>query len=184
MGKQNNKPNARQGLLQAAGQIILNEGVEHLTLEAVARQAGVSKGGLLYHFPSKEALIKGLVEHLNTEFNGEIERQLQQVENPTEKGSWLRAYIRASVGMGEETIETHAALLAAIANNPQLLKPFQESFIEWQRQTEQAGVDPIIATIIRLATDGLWIAELFQLAPPTGELREQILVKLLEMSRE
>ena len=37
---------------------IKEEGVVKLTLEAVAQRAGVSKGGLLYHYPSKEALIK------------------------------------------------------------------------------------------------------------------------------
>ena len=37
------------------------KGVAKLTLEAVAKEAGVSKGGLLYHFSNKEALIEGMI---------------------------------------------------------------------------------------------------------------------------
>ncbi|EAE2866200.1 TetR family transcriptional regulator, partial [Listeria monocytogenes] len=52
----------KNNLLTAASEIVKEEGVVKLTLEAVAQRAGVSKGGLLYHYPSKEALIKGMVE--------------------------------------------------------------------------------------------------------------------------
>ncbi|MDO8275460.1 MAG: TetR/AcrR family transcriptional regulator, partial [Serpentinimonas sp.] len=43
----------RNALLEATNTVILRDGIAHLTLEAVAKEAGVSKGGLLYHFPSK-----------------------------------------------------------------------------------------------------------------------------------
>jgi AcrR family transcriptional regulator len=47
---------------------VVEEGVSGMTLEAVAREAGVSKGGLLYHFPSKEALIGGMIGRLIDRF--------------------------------------------------------------------------------------------------------------------
>ena len=47
----------REKLLQSASQVVVEKGVDALTLAAVAKQAGVSKGGLLYHFPNKNALI-------------------------------------------------------------------------------------------------------------------------------
>ena len=40
----------------------LTSGAVHLTLDAVAERAGVSKGGLLYHFPSKESLLQAMVD--------------------------------------------------------------------------------------------------------------------------
>ena len=45
----------------ATSQIVQCKGVAKLTLEAVAKEAGVSKGGLLYHFSNKEALIEGMI---------------------------------------------------------------------------------------------------------------------------
>jgi AcrR family transcriptional regulator len=54
----------RERLLDAAEKVVARDGVANLTLDAVAREGGVSKGGLLYHFPSKSALITSVVERL------------------------------------------------------------------------------------------------------------------------
>ncbi len=40
-------------ILDAASRVVLDKGASALTLESVAEQAGISKGGLLYHFPTK-----------------------------------------------------------------------------------------------------------------------------------
>jgi AcrR family transcriptional regulator len=169
-----------QKILHAASQLILTEGVASLTLDAVAKKAGVSKGGLLHHYPSKEALLQGLVNHLDRQFNAELESSLA-TEQPSQ-GRWLRAYIHTTLQTESEMLEQSAALLATMGSNSQLLVPFQQSFARYQQQAEQAGIDPVIGTIIRLATDGLWFADLFRLAPPTGDLREQVVAKLREMS--
>ena len=57
-------PDARTRILDAVERIVQAKGVPALTLEAAAREAGISKGGLLYHFASKEALLHGLVARL------------------------------------------------------------------------------------------------------------------------
>ena len=44
-------------ILEVAREIAAEKGVGQLTLEAVADRAGISKGGLLYHFPGKKELI-------------------------------------------------------------------------------------------------------------------------------
>ena len=56
--------NKKDQILQAALQVVEENGSNHLTIEAVAAFAGFSKGGVLYHFPSKKALLSGMVEHL------------------------------------------------------------------------------------------------------------------------
>lgn len=192
MKKNNLQGNTRQEILAAANQLVLEEGVARLTLEAAAKKAGVSKGGLLYHFPSKEALIKSLIEELNARFDREVERQrgLEQVKGAGPgagpPGNWLRAFVRATFAgskLENDWLGSSAAILTAIATNPQLLEPFRRSFAGYQQQAEQDGLDPALATIIRLAADGLWLAELFELAPPTGELREEVERRLLEMTR-
>jgi AcrR family transcriptional regulator len=58
------KPDARYKVLEAAVAIVAREGAAHLTIDAVAAQAGLSKGGVLYHFPSKRALLDGMLERL------------------------------------------------------------------------------------------------------------------------
>ena len=56
------KSNARESLLEAAHGWVLENGTAGFTLDAVAQRAGVSKGGLLYHFASKDALLEAMLE--------------------------------------------------------------------------------------------------------------------------
>ncbi|GAA3189619.1 hypothetical protein GCM10020255_087930 [Rhodococcus baikonurensis] len=64
----------RDRILDALEKLLLVSGVAQVTLEGVAAEAGVSKGGLLYHFPSKEALLAAMVRRLG-------ERSDQQLED-------------------------------------------------------------------------------------------------------
>lgn len=58
-------PHAREKVLDAFERILLDEGARAATMDATARAAGVSKGGLLYHFGSKEALEQGILDRLD-----------------------------------------------------------------------------------------------------------------------
>ena len=63
----------RARLLDAASAVVRREGAQALTLDAVAAEAGVSKGGLLYHFRSKRELLDGMLAGWLEEFASEIE---------------------------------------------------------------------------------------------------------------
>lgn len=172
----------REKLLDAAGRIIVREGVARMTLDAVSREAGVSKGGLFYHFPSKNALIVDMIRRFIDRFEDDIEENLEE-DYP---GSWLRAYAKATFtpGEGQQDVSVTAALIAAVANDSGLLAPLRERYELWQKQAESDGLDPELATLVRLAIDGAWMADLFGLAPPSGRLREGVLERLLQATRD
>src|SRR5260370_11915203 len=79
----------QQSIIAAARRIVQRDGVAHLTIEAVAREAGFSKGGVLYHFPTKETLIEGMIHSFLEEFEHDLASALVQEKVP---GRWLRAY--------------------------------------------------------------------------------------------
>ena len=170
----------RNALLEAANTVILRDGIAHLTLEAVAKEAGVSKGGLLYHFPSKEALIRGLLEHYLALFEAELSRRT--AHDPDAQGRFSRALIGATFDADPHQPLLRAGLLAALALNPELLKPVRVAFEGYQQRIEGDGLEPAHATLLRLAADGLWFADLLHLAPPAGALREQLRQRLLALS--
>ena len=85
----------RDLIFSACGRILRRDGLTSLTLDAVAAEAGLSKGGLLYHFPSKVALIEALFQHHIDRFNHDL-RQLVATEEQG-PGGWLRAYAKASM---------------------------------------------------------------------------------------
>ncbi|MBY0312974.1 MAG: TetR/AcrR family transcriptional regulator [Phycisphaerales bacterium] len=49
-------------ILDAAEAVVLRDGIGRLTLDAVAKKMGLSKAGLLHHFPSKSEMVRGMVE--------------------------------------------------------------------------------------------------------------------------
>ncbi|MET3290040.1 UNVERIFIED_CONTAM: AcrR family transcriptional regulator [Brevibacillus sp. OAP136] len=173
----------RQAILEAAYLLVQTEGIGRLTLDAVAAYASVSKGGLLYHFPSKEALIKGMIDHLFDHYHCEMEAGVPaEGDSP---GQWSRSYVRATFRSEEQELKISAGLLAALVNNPVLLQPVRDYYQDWQSRMENDGIDPAIATICRLAADGLWFAEMFGLAPlEKNELRERVEQTLLRLSTE
>lgn len=172
----------RDHLLAAAQQVVIAGGANALTLDAVARAARVSKGGLLYHFPNKEALIVGMIDLLCVAFEAALAQALAD-DGQAGSGRFVRAYVTATFAPNREALELSAALLAAAANNPGLVAPFQERMAGWQAQIEHDGLDPALATAIRLAADGLWFADLGGFATPTGQQRQQVLDTLLALTK-
>src|SRR5688500_12367353 len=171
----------RTRLLNAAEQVAARDGVASLTIDAVAREAGVSKGGLLYHFRTKSDLINAVVERLATHCETEQCRSVQ--EGPLEPGAFTRAYLRCrSEPLDPQELPFHMALLAAAGTDSQYLDPFRQRTIGWQARIESDGIDPVIATIVRLAIDGMCFSTLLGLPVPEGELREKILKRLEQMT--
>ncbi|MCW3060857.1 MAG: transcriptional regulator, TetR family [Capsulimonas sp.] len=168
-------------LLQAAARIVRRDGVSKLTQDALAEEAGVSKGGVLYHFPSKYALIAALAEMRIAQFEENIGTLTAQ--DNQEAGRWTRGYVRASAKPQEEG-DPSVGLLAAAASDPAVMGKIRERFAEWQARTESDGVDDATATLLRLAADGLWLTEMLGLAPPAGKLRERVVARMLELSQD
>jgi AcrR family transcriptional regulator len=171
----------REAILRAADRVVVDWGVSGMTLEAVAREAGVSKGGLLYHFRSKEALIGGMIGRLIEGFEAVLDRELRE-DKGAGSGRWTRAYARASFAEDRWYLEIGAGLLAGVAENPALLDPLRRGFRDGQRWAERDGIDPAVATLVRLAADGLFFAELLGFAPPEGALRKRVLEALLSLT--
>lgn len=53
----------KKKIVAAAFELIAGRGVRSLTLDGVARQASLSKGGVLYHFGGKHDLIRAMLRH-------------------------------------------------------------------------------------------------------------------------
>ena len=155
----------RNVILDAAETVVATMGVANLTFDEVAREASVSKGGVLYHFPSKEALTEAMIERFITRFDTAVEEAAASDSAPV--GRNVRAYVRATMGepplTGELFDRANGAITAALANYPERLEPVRQQSARSQRMIEDGSLDPIFATIVRLAIDGMWLAENFNL---------------------
>lgn len=169
-------------LLSAAGLVVLRSGADALTLDAVAKEAGVSKGGLLYHFPSKDALLTSMVANLIEQFEQLLEIELNRVEDITTKGTWLRAYIRATDLFDRQNAAIQSGLLAAVARDSKLIQPLQEASKRWQQAAYNCGITTLKASIILLAMDGLSLNQLLRISRIDEQERSQLVAELIRMT--
>lgn len=145
----------RDALLDAAETLLCEQGTQALTLSAVAERAGVSKGGLLYHFPNKEALIKGLVERLIEEFDA-----LTASCETGGPGSYTRAFVEATLDVVMDRDQSRLlrrwAAVSAAATVPELLAQVRGAMRRWHDRDPGDDPDPVAAQVARLASEGLW----------------------------
>lgn len=171
-------------IFSACNRILQRDGLQRLTLETVATEAGLSKGGLLYHFPTKVALIEALFQHHIDRFNARLDELV--ILEDHRPGSWLRAYAKASIEQitDPETASLFASLFAAGERYPTVLARMRRSYEAWQQQVEACGIEPTNALLVRLAVDGFWFTEMYQYAPLDIEERTAVLRAILVLTEE
>ncbi len=173
----------RDSLLEAAKRVIQKLGAAHLTLEAVAKEAGVSKGGLLYHFPNKHALLKGM---MMKGIRHHVEEMDQAVGPEPARGAFARCFLRHAIFGAEKEDKPPAELIwsmiGAAANDPTLLEPAREMNAYWHRQLDEDLPDHDVAALLRLVGHGLWSAELFGFSVPDPAQRERLLTLLSKLA--
>lgn len=172
--------NRRELILEAAGRIVAGQGGGALTLDAAAKAAGVSKGGLLYHFPTKEALIVGMFEAYLAQFEALLAQE-EEADRGPERGRWLRAYVRASFGAPPPELPLVSALLAAQGVDVALLDCFRLAHARWQERALADGLPPARARLALAAVDGVVYAELFGLGAAAGEERVALLEAIIRL---
>lgn len=171
----------RENILNAAAQVILQQGMSAFTIEAIAQQAGVTKGGVLHHFPSKEALIQGLIEQVIAAFNARLMQELE-AEPADSNGRWLRAYIRTIFLADYAAHSLIPTLAAALSADEATRERIRQGFHASQQAALADGIDPVQATIIRLAVDGLVFSRALGVDVLDHTMSSAVYEKLLQLS--
>ena len=144
-------PLARERVLDAFEELVLTEGERAATIEATAKAAGVSKGGLLYHFGSKDELVAGLLQRLEELTTADLARMNADDEGP---GSY---YIRTSV-MEDDALDRALVTASRLAQggSAAAADALRDSRRRWEdtirpHVRDQAGLD-----LVMLLSDGLY----------------------------
>nr|WP_235886325.1 TetR/AcrR family transcriptional regulator [Paenibacillus cymbidii] len=132
-----NRNSKRAAIVLAALRIAQKDGVEKLTPGAAAQAAGVSKGGLLHHFPNKDELIKAMITQAADEFDALVAAKAAGTEAAADTGRWSRAYLEATLEESRQETGLSTALALALFANPELLAKLQSQYAGWQRHLEQ-----------------------------------------------
>ena len=144
-------PKAREALLAAYRDLLVSEGERAATMDAVAAKAGVSKGGLLYHFKSKDALAEALLGALRAAAVNDRERMAADPEGPS------RYFVRTSVNSGTDMDALFVATVRlAQSGHPDALAVLEELDAAWLELIRREIDDPAVATAVMLMGEGLY----------------------------
>lgn len=169
--RRSGRPDTRERILAAATAVAHEVGPAHLSLDAVAAEAGVSKGGLLYHFPTKQALLVAIIEtQLAT-----VERAIEAATRPPgQPNGAARALIEAFRAMMLCKGDPPAGVFAALAENPALIEPVRAHNCRTVERLKKSA-DPECALIAFYAIEGMRALHLFQADPLDPIERDRVL---------
>ncbi|WP_194786205.1 TetR/AcrR family transcriptional regulator [Actinomyces haliotis] len=139
-------------IVDTALSVVADDGVDALTFESVAERAGLTRGGVVYHFPTREALVEGMAEHLLAGWKAEL---LDALGKPAEDASpaervvaLVRSGIEGTVRPGEL-----AFLLSGLHAATRVNQAWDEFCAEWVGPREALSPGQRVAL---LAADGYW----------------------------
>lgn len=166
----------------AAATVIERDGAGHLTLAKVASEAGMSKGGLLYHYPSKHALLEGLLDHLLENRSALLNEQGS--EDSGNLASLLNRLIDADFDLPEDERIMAQGLIAASAENAELIGPAKHHVEALFAKLGASKAAAAPARTIFLASQGLQFLELLGLLSLNTAERRKIRRHLKTMAHE
>lgn len=169
-----NTERTRAAVLGAAAAAMTERGTG-VSLSFIAQRAGVSKSGLLHHFPNRDALLTALVEDANRRFRAAVVAHLDLSENTP--GKMLRAYVRALCSGSDAVTQyfTSAPAWAGIYTVPGVVDLVRADERWWSEQFALDGVDDARILVVRRAAEGVAAAITYGDAEATSGARELLL---------
>ena len=168
----------KKRIREAAGAVVSEQGAAKLTIEAVATEAGISKGGLLYHYGTKRELLEGMLDDLL------LERGALFSANKDSSGrEKLSSLIETEFTLSPEERSAAQSILAAGAEDPALLQPARDYFNTLFKHVTYAEEDPELIITVALALQGMQLLETMGLFQFTIDQKTRLKKRLLELAK-
>lgn len=186
---------SRDLLLNSALQVVSHDGFGAMTLDAVAKAAGVSKGGLIHYFPSKDALITGMLDYYGEQLERELDRRA--AVDPLMTGRRVRAMMQFAFPWLEQPVGSPCdpaqqsdgvrlllAMITAAGVNRELLAPLRDRARKMIDRMFAQDPDADWQLLTWLAVDGLMLWQYLGLLPPSDPLQEQLIRRLYDLTKQ
>ena len=151
----------REAVLDAAEGVVSKLGAAGLTIDAVAKAAGITKGGVQSCFGNKESMIEAMIKRWDVYYQKQLAELSGHTASPDDK---LKAHVVTTSQNDENNVSRSAVLLSALLQSPDYLGSVREWYAERQREfaLEESDQDDT-RRIAFLATEGLFFLKYFGL---------------------
>ncbi|MDD2868476.1 TetR/AcrR family transcriptional regulator [Neomegalonema sp.] len=168
----------REKILDAAERLMTTRGPFSLSIGAVAKEAGITKGGVQYSFPTKAALVDALFGRWGAGYEAIFQAAAGESPDPAAR---VWAHVQATGESDEVSNARTASLGAALLQTPDQL----ESTRAWYASRLQ-GLDPATeagrkARLAFFATEGVYMLRFFGLMAVSQQEWEEVFRDLQEL---
>jgi AcrR family transcriptional regulator len=174
-------PKARQVILDAARRIVRESGAGKLTFDELVQESGVTRGGITYHFATKDALLRALVESDIEQWYELEERHRPDCAN--DRTAELIAYTRGHTERNEDRRRFVTGMLSAVTLDHSLLDPVRE-FMERRRADIEWDDCQLRQQLLRLASEGLFWSEIFGCGQLQPDVRKRLVALMERLAEE
>jgi AcrR family transcriptional regulator len=143
-------------MLDAFERLVVATGERSATFDATAAEAGVSKGGLLYHFPSREALVDGLVDRLGALLDADVAAMTSAPDGVVDYV--LRTSSPSAIPADDPLDRCITAVVGLAASGlwPRAASALASMQQRWHDVVLDEVGDPAVAQVVSLVSDGLY----------------------------
>ncbi len=173
-------------ICEAAMQLAIRDGLLAMTLENVAKQAGISKGGVMYHFPSKDELVRGVLDYFSEQCETMLMRRV--IDDPEPRLRWARCMLdclfpesaasdrRTDVGEISSDVLSRffMAMLAGAVTSPAAMLPLRELATRMRKRFMSDPNEGMEQILVWLAIDGLFLWQFMGLIDSNDPMIAQV----------
>lgn len=168
----------RNKVLDAAEAVVAKTGAAGLTMDAVARAAGITKGGVQYCFGSKEGLIKSMIERWSAGFDEEVTALAG--DNPAPPAR-LRAYVEASQRTDDAESSRSASMLATLIQSSDRLADTRAWYRDQLRGLDFSSEEGRKARLAFMAAEGVFFLRSFRFLELTEQEWQSVFEDILRL---
>lgn len=168
----------RTVILDAAVEVIESDGITGVTFDSVAAAAGITRGGIIYHFPSHEALVAAIHEHMARRWEDQLEAACGKPAAQATATERLVAYI-SMAAIPATRAEVQTILDSHHTENQDI---WDQVLQRWAPRPQPT--DGHAYTLALLAADGLWLNDVIGSTRIAPEQRSDAAERIIDLIRD
>jgi AcrR family transcriptional regulator len=171
----------RKKAVDAAFVILARDGTSGLTFEALSKESGISRGGLIHQFHNKEGVIAALLDY-QRDFFENIGQTYLKSEGASKAEKTLSAHMAMYQASVDQPVPVARAVLAALVENTKLVGTIKEGGGATIEAICKEATDADLSMLRYFAASGIAYNMLLGLAPVSADTSARLFARLMDES--
>lgn len=174
------RPSKKHEILDAAVALIEADGLEAVSYDALAAVSGMSKSGIIYHFPSRHEILRGIHEHLAQKWEEDMERAAGGPADTLDEAARLRAVV---ISQSESATKAELLLELDARSNPEFAAIWAAVNDRWVPSPKGLENDAELRSryLVKVLADGLWMHDYVHEPALTKQQRKALTDQILDL---